>query len=65
VFGLLVNFVGLGLGPLLVGAMSQWVFAASGAGSLRYALVVMQVAGLWGGLHFWLAGRHLHATVAQ
>jgi hypothetical protein len=45
--------------------MSQFVFVGFGAGPLRYALVVMQVAGLWGGLHFWLAGLHLRATVAQ
>lgn len=55
----LVNFIGLGLGPLAVGAMSQYVFAAAGTDSLRYALIVMQIAGVWGGLHYWLAGRHL------
>jgi predicted MFS family arabinose efflux permease len=64
VFGLIVNFVGLGLGPLLVGAMSQWVFAAHGDGSLRYALIVMQAAGIWGGLHFYLAGRNLRPARA-
>jgi predicted MFS family arabinose efflux permease len=63
-FGLLVNFIGLGLGPLLVGIMSQWVFGAYGADSLRYALVVMQIAGVWGGLHYWFAGRHLRAKSA-
>ena len=57
--GLMVNFIGLGLGPLLVGALSHWAFAAQGADLLRYALVVMQGAGLWGALHFYLAGRQL------
>ena len=33
-----------------------------GEHSLRYALVVMQAAGIWGGLHYWLAGRHLAAA---
>jgi hypothetical protein len=59
IFLLFVNFIGLGLGPLATGAMSQLVFTGSGESSLRYALVVMQVVGIWGGLHYWLAGRHL------
>ncbi len=59
IFLLFVNFIGLGLGPLLTGALSQHLFAASGADSLRYALVVMQVIGVWGGLHYYLAGRYL------
>ena len=64
IYLLLVNFVGLGLGPLVTGAMSQFVFPAHGEDSLRYALVVMQIAGVWGGLHYYLAGRHLAAPKA-
>jgi predicted MFS family arabinose efflux permease len=59
VYLLIVNVVGLSIGPLIVGMMSQWVFSGSGAHSLRYALVVMQVAGIWGGVHFLMAGRLL------
>ena len=59
---MLVNFIGLGLGPLAAGAMSQFVFASAGEDSLRYALVVMQILGVWGGLHYWLAGRHLRVA---
>jgi MFS family permease len=59
IFLMFINFIGLGLGPLLTGALSQYVFASAGEHSLRYALVVMQVLGIWGGVHFWLAGRHL------
>jgi MFS family permease len=62
IFLLFVNLIGLGLGPLLSGAMSEYVFAAFGADSLRYALIVMQVAGVWGGLHYYLAGRHLRGS---
>lgn len=61
IYLLLVNFIGLGLGPLATGAMSQFVFSSFGEDSLRYALVVMQIVGIWGGLHYWLAGRHLVA----
>lgn len=56
-FLLVVNLVGLGLGPLCVGAMSQYVF--SGSHSLGHALAVMQLVGLWGALHFFAAGQKL------
>jgi MFS family permease len=59
IFLMLINFIGLGLGPLITGALSQLVFAGAGEDSLRYALVVMQIVGVWGGLHYLLAGRHL------
>ncbi len=56
---LMLNFIGLGLGPLLVGALSQWVFAAHGSDSLRYALITLQVIGVWGAVHYYFAGRNL------
>jgi hypothetical protein len=59
ILALLMNLIGLGLGPLFVGVMSDWVFAAQGASSLRYALVALQIAGVLGALHFYAAGRHL------
>ena len=64
IFLMLVNFIGLGLGPLITGAMSQLVFASAEEDSLRYALFVMQIVGVWGGLHYWLAGRNLAARTA-
>jgi predicted MFS family arabinose efflux permease len=64
IFLMFINFIGLGLGPLLTGALSQYVFSGAGEHSLRYALVVMQLLGIWGGVHFWLAGRHLAPRTA-
>ena len=66
VFLMLVNMIGLSLGPLLVGAMSEWLFAASG-NALGYSRAMMQVFGAWGAAHFTIAGRHLalSATVAE
>ena len=58
VFLMLVNLIGLSLGPLLVGAMSEWLFAASG-NALGYSLAMMQVFGVWGAVHFIIAGRRL------
>jgi predicted MFS family arabinose efflux permease len=56
-FLVFVNLVGLGLGPLCVGAMSQYVF--SGPHALGHALAVMQLIGIWGALHFFVAGRKM------
>jgi MFS family permease len=64
IYLLLVNVIGLGLGPLAIGAMSEFAFASSGEDSLRYALLIIQFVGLWGGLHYWFAGRHLAVRTA-
>jgi hypothetical protein len=56
---LILNFIGLGLGPLIVGGLSQWVFAGAGEHSLRYALATIQLIGIWGALHYYLAGKEL------
>ncbi|MEQ8697889.1 MAG: MFS transporter [Bauldia litoralis] len=52
-----VNLLGLGIGPVLVGALSDYVFP--GGDGLRYALVAIQVLGLWAALHYFLGGRAL------
>ena len=52
-----INLIGIGLGPLCVGAMSQYLF--SGTHALGYALAVMQLAGLWGAAHFFVAGQRM------
>jgi hypothetical protein len=51
--------VGLGLGPLAVGILSQDVFASYGADSLRWALLVWQLVGFWAAVHFYFAGEAL------
>jgi MFS family permease len=56
---LILNFIGLGLGPLIVGGLSQWVFASAGEHSLRYALATIQLIGIWGAVHYYLAGKEL------
>lgn len=53
----ILNLVGLGIGPVLVGFISDMFSASQGQNSLRFALAIIQIAGLWGGLHFWLAAR--------
>ena len=63
IFLMLINFIGLGLGPLITGALSQLRVRER-----RRALAALRARGhagrraIWGGLHYWLAGRHLAAA---
>lgn len=59
VFLLVTNCVGLACGPLGVGALSQYVFAAQGGDSLRYALVAVELVALWAAAHYFVAGSYL------
>lgn len=58
-FMMILTLIGLGLGPLAVGSMSQIVFARYGEDSLRYALLVWQCVGFWAAAHFYFAGKLL------
>jgi hypothetical protein len=49
--------LGLGLGPLLVGAVSDGLAPAFGADSLRWGLVSMMIPQALSAFHFWRAGR--------
>ncbi|MEZ4216193.1 MAG: MFS transporter [Myxococcota bacterium] len=59
------NLVGLGLGPLLVGALSDALAPTHGVASLRIALLVVALAHLWGSLHNALAARTLARALAD
>ena len=56
---LCLNLIGLGLGPLLVGVLSDFLNPLYGEDALSVALAYFSLVGLWGSLHFWLCGRAL------
>lgn len=61
----ILNLLGLGLGPLAVGMLSDSFAASFGADSLRYAMaILLPVATLWGMTHFLLASRHIRREMA-
>ena len=60
-----INLIGLGLGPTLVGALSDALEPRFGAESLRYALLLALALTLWGTLHSLLAGRSLARDLAR
>jgi MFS family permease len=53
------TMIGLGLGPLLVGGISDMLQPVVGAQSLRYALLVPAVFNCWAAVHFFLGARYL------
>ena len=56
---LCLNLIGMGLGPLLVGLLSDLITPHHEEGALSVALAYFTLVGLWGSLHFWLCGRAL------
>jgi MFS family permease len=58
---LLANLIGLGVGPQIVGVLSDLLRLSLGADSLRYAMLALSVISLWAAFHFWRAGE----TVGQ
>lgn len=61
----IVNIIGLGLGPLTVGVLSDLLQPHYGADSLRYALLCLVFVSLWTATHYFLAGRTLRADLAR
>lgn len=51
------SFIGMGLGPLAVGALSDALQPASGSESLRHGLLVLCPGFVWAAWHLWRAGQ--------
>jgi len=51
------NLVGMGLGPLVLGALSDALQPHFGGQSLRYALTALSPGYLWGAWHLWRASK--------
>ncbi len=64
-YGLVINLVAMGIGPLLVGISSDHLMPRYGAESLRYSiLTVVVVATSWAAIHFLLANKTLREDLA-
>ncbi|EED36215.1 major facilitator superfamily protein [Luminiphilus syltensis NOR5-1B] len=59
----IINMIGLGLGPLLVGLLSDYYASGFGSDNLRYAMLTMLAAGQLGLFFFWLGQRRLLADL--
>ncbi|MEO0328153.1 MAG: MFS transporter [Pseudomonadota bacterium] len=48
------NLIGVGIGPTIIGVLSDTLFADYGVRSTAYSLLIIQIAGLWAAYHYWL-----------
>jgi predicted MFS family arabinose efflux permease len=65
-YGLVINLVAMGVGPLLVGISSDHLLPRYGDESLRYSiLIVVVVATSWAAIHFLLANKTLREDLAS
>ena len=66
IFFLILNIIGLGLGPLSVGLLSDLLEPSLGIESLRYAMVIIVPAGsVWAAFHFQRAAKYLRTDLAD
>jgi MFS family permease len=61
----ILNIIGMGFGPQLVGVLSDLFAPAYGQESLRMALMVLAFLNLWCAYHYYLAGRFLREDQAR
>ena len=61
----ILNIIGLGFGPFLVGVLSDQLVPQFGEESLRYAILIATAAYFWAGTHFLLAGRKIRGALDQ
>jgi MFS family permease len=60
---LFANLVGMGLGPLAAGALSDRLRPWAGEESLRYALLLLCPGYLWASWHLWSASKTVKAAI--
>ena len=53
---LLANLIGMGVGPQIVGVLSDGLRPSFGSDSLRYAMLSVSLVALWSAYHFWKVG---------
>ncbi|MEM7610337.1 MAG: MFS transporter [Pseudomonadota bacterium] len=62
---LIINLIGLGIGPVLTGAMTDLLEPSYGNDAARYALLAMNIVGVWSTWHYYKAGKYLPADLAR
>ncbi len=60
-----LNFIGLGFGPLTVGMLSEYLKPVYGVESLRWALFFTSFIGVWAAVHYYWAGQTYQADIEK
>jgi hypothetical protein len=63
---LVLNFIGLGLGPLATGILSDVLTAKWGVSEgIKWALAIVTVVNVWAAFHYLMAASHLRGDLAR
>ena len=63
---LILNIIGLGMGPFAIGFLSDMLAPSYGSESLRWAmLALLPTVNIWSAIHFYLASRTLHEDLER
>ena len=62
---LAANLIGIGVGPQIVGVLSDLFQPFAGVDSLRYAMLTMSFVGWWAAYHFWRVARHADSDLSS
>ena len=54
------NLVGVGIGPTMVGILGDEIYWDNGVRSIAFALLTIQLAGIWAAWHYWRALCHIN-----
>lgn len=60
---LVSSLLGMGMGPFLIGLLSDALYAAHGLQSLRWSMALLMGMGLFAALSFWASARHMEADI--
>lgn len=60
---LFANLIGFGLGPLVIGVLSDFLNPAFGKESLRYTLALSTSMSLWAAFHYWKAAKTIEDDI--
>lgn len=61
----IINIIGAGMGPLIIGSISDYLAPSLGDESLRHALLyVLPIVAVWTSVHFIIGARHLRRDMA-
>src|SRR5690606_14898276 len=64
IFFFFTNIIGMGVGPLMSGWISDFTSRYFGTDSLRYALLISSVFMLWASAHYLLAAKSIRHDLA-
>ena len=60
----ILNLIGLGFGPMVIGFVSDMINPTYGIESIRYALlIVIPVSTIWSATHYFIAARHIRSDL--